>query len=36
MAGCNVQERADGAWALDRGIDWSTSIVSLVPVDTVP
>ena len=28
--------RADDAWALDRGIDWSTTIASLVPVDVVP
>jgi hypothetical protein len=25
--------RADKTWALDRGIDWSTSVVSLVQVD---
>lgn len=28
--------RADEAWALDRGIDWSTSVVSLVLVDDAP
>jgi hypothetical protein len=25
--------RADEAWALDRGIDWSTSVVSLLQVN---
>jgi predicted RNase H-like HicB family nuclease len=25
--------RSDNAWALDRGIDWSTAVVSLVQVD---
>ena len=28
--------RSDSAWALDRGIDWSTAVVSLVQVDAVP
>jgi len=28
--------RADEAWALDRGIDWSTAVVSLVQVDVAP
>ena len=28
--------RADNAWALDRGIDWSTAVVSLVQVDAAP
>ena len=26
--------RSDNAWAIDRGIDWSTAVVSLVQVDS--
>lgn len=25
--------RGDDAWALDRGVDWSTAVISLVQVD---
>jgi predicted RNase H-like HicB family nuclease len=28
--------RSDKVWALDRGIDWSTAVVSLVQVDAAP
>ena len=31
-----LNDNPDLIYYLDRGIDWSTAVVSLVPVDVVP